>query len=85
MAFDLRGSAAPRVVGGGPTGVEVAADLADFIASDAVELYPKLMEYISVKLINTGKAHLDSIHLKKLFFTYFWMKNRRFSFKNSSF
>ena len=26
-----------RVVGGGPTGVEVAADLADFLAGDAVE------------------------------------------------
>jgi len=48
------------VVGGGPTGVEVAADLADFLAGDAEELYPKLMPYVNVKLINTGDYLLST-------------------------
>ncbi|CAE7431774.1 NDB1 [Symbiodinium sp. CCMP2592] len=48
------------VVGGGPTGVEVAADMADFITGDAAELYPKLMDYVKVKLVNTGDFLLST-------------------------
>lgn len=48
------------VIGGGPTGVEVAADLADFLSGDAKELYPKLMKYVNVKLINTGDYLLST-------------------------
>ncbi|CAK9023004.1 unnamed protein product [Durusdinium trenchii] len=48
------------VVGGGPTGVEVAADMADFLAGDATDLYPKLMEYVNVKLVNTGDYLLST-------------------------
>lgn len=54
------------VVGGGPTGVEVAADLADFLNGDAGDLYPELMPYVSIKLANTGEFfafHLRQGHL----------------------
>eukprot|EP00401_Gymnodinium_catenatum_P037671 CAMPEP_0117593678 /NCGR_PEP_ID=MMETSP0784-20121206/72770_1 /TAXON_ID=39447 /ORGANISM="" /LENGTH=707 /DNA_ID=CAMNT_0005395635 /DNA_START=88 /DNA_END=2211 /DNA_ORIENTATION=- len=42
------------VVGGGPTGVEVAADLADFVKGDAKKLYPKLLKHVRIRLVNTG-------------------------------
>mmetsp|Transcript_32574 Transcript_32574/g.75342 ORF Transcript_32574/g.75342 Transcript_32574/m.75342 type:complete len:721 (-) Transcript_32574:14-2176(-) len=48
------------VVGGGPTGVEVAADMADFITGDAAELYPKLIDYVKVLLVNTGDYLLST-------------------------
>lgn len=46
------------IVGGGPTGVEVAADLADFMSEDAGILYPKLVEHVKIRLINTGDTVL---------------------------
>lgn len=48
------------IVGGGPTGVEVAADLADFIRQDAVGLYPELIEFVKIRLINTGDSLLST-------------------------
>jgi len=48
------------IVGGGPTGVEVAADFADFCERDAIELYPKLVEHIKISLINTGDNLLST-------------------------
>lgn len=48
------------VVGGGPTGVEVAADLADFVSGDAAELYPKLVDIVKIRLINTGDMLLST-------------------------
>mmetsp|Transcript_16212 Transcript_16212/g.46036 ORF Transcript_16212/g.46036 Transcript_16212/m.46036 type:complete len:722 (+) Transcript_16212:121-2286(+) len=48
------------IVGGGPTGVEVAADLADFMAEDAGILYPTLVEHVKIRLINTGDTVLTT-------------------------
>merc|ERR1719277_2594992 len=48
------------IVGGGPTGVEVAADLADFIRDDVGKLYPKLTDEVSIRLINTGDHLLST-------------------------
>jgi len=48
------------IVGGGPTGVEVAADLADFIDGEAGNLYPKLVDHVTIKLINTGDNLLST-------------------------
>jgi NADH:ubiquinone reductase (non-electrogenic) len=48
------------VVGAGPTGVEVAADMADFLDEDVKELYPKLAKYVKVQLISTGGAVLST-------------------------
>ena len=39
------------IVGGGPTGVEVAAELHDMISEDLKKVYPKLMKYVSIKLV----------------------------------
>lgn len=42
------------VVGAGPTGVEVAADLADFLDDDVKDLYPNLAKFVKVQLISTS-------------------------------
>lgn len=39
------------VVGGGPTGVELAAEITDFVACDLKRLYPHLFPFISVHLV----------------------------------
>lgn len=39
------------LVGGGPTGVEVAAELHDMIVEDLKGLYPSLMELVSIKIV----------------------------------
>ena len=39
------------IVGGGPTGVEVAAELHDMIKEDLKKVYPTLMRFVSIKLI----------------------------------
>jgi len=40
--------------------VEVAADLCDFIRDDVSKLYPKLVDHVSVRLINTGDHLLST-------------------------
>ena len=39
------------IVGGGPTGVEVSAELHDMINEDLKKVYPKLMKYVNIKLV----------------------------------
>ena len=39
------------IVGGGPTGVEVAAEMHDMINEDLKKVYPTLMKYVSIKLV----------------------------------
>lgn len=39
------------VVGGGPTGVEVAAELQDMVESDLVKVYPDLVKDVVVSVI----------------------------------
>ncbi|XP_057544144.1 external alternative NAD(P)H-ubiquinone oxidoreductase B2, mitochondrial-like [Amaranthus tricolor] len=39
------------VVGGGPTGVEFAAELHDFVNEDLVKLYPKAKEFVKITLL----------------------------------
>ena len=39
------------VVGGGPTGVEVAAELHDMVADDLRKIYPELMPYVRIRVI----------------------------------
>eukprot|EP00933_Yihiella_yeosuensis_P061009 TRINITY_DN6382_c0_g1_i1.p1 TRINITY_DN6382_c0_g1~~TRINITY_DN6382_c0_g1_i1.p1 ORF type:complete len:572 (+),score=116.42 TRINITY_DN6382_c0_g1_i1:488-2203(+) len=51
------------IVGGGPTGVEVAADLADFMKSDAADLYPKLIDLVKINLVNVGVNLLSTYSL----------------------
>ena len=42
------------VVGGGPTGMEFAANLADLIHEDLAKLYPSLMQYVRISLYDVA-------------------------------
>lgn len=48
------------VVGGGPTGVEFAGTLSDFVREDLRKKYPALMKYVKVTLLQVrgGEAHV---------------------------
>lgn len=48
------------MIGGGPTGVEIAADLADFVEEDCRRLYPKLCDQVSISLVNMEDHLLSS-------------------------
>lgn len=47
------------VVGGGPTGVEFAAELHDFLHDDLINLYPDLEKYTKVTLLEAGDHLLN--------------------------
>lgn len=42
------------IVGGGPTGVEFAASLHDFVNEDLVKLYPKAKDLVKITLLEAG-------------------------------
>ncbi|CAM9362539.1 unnamed protein product, partial [Phaeothamnion confervicola] len=42
------------VVGAGPTGVELTAELRDFIEDDVPNYYPDLLKYVSIKLVEAS-------------------------------
>lgn len=42
------------VVGGGPTGVELAGELTDFLQSEGKKMYPTLVKYIQVHMFTSG-------------------------------
>ena len=46
------------VVGGGPTGVEFAGELHDFLVEDAVKYYKRLLQFVRVTLIQSAPAIL---------------------------
>ena len=39
------------IVGGGPTGVEVAAELHDMVVDDLRKIYPDLVPYVRIRII----------------------------------
>ncbi|XP_047307990.1 external alternative NAD(P)H-ubiquinone oxidoreductase B2, mitochondrial-like [Impatiens glandulifera] len=47
------------VVGGGPTGVEFAAELHDFVTEDLVKLYPKVMDVVKITLLEAADHILN--------------------------
>lgn len=49
-----------RVVGGGPTGVEFAAELHDFVQSDVARLYPHIADLITINLYDAAPGILQS-------------------------
>jgi NADH dehydrogenase FAD-containing subunit len=51
------------VVGGGPTSIEFAAELYDFLTNDVKKWYPDLLPYVSVKIIETTDHILGSFSL----------------------
>ncbi|GMK59293.1 hypothetical protein CspeluHIS016_0703080 [Cutaneotrichosporon spelunceum] len=49
-----------RVVGGGPTGVEFAAELCDFVTQDVYRIYPHLKNQVSITLYDLAPGILQS-------------------------
>uniref|UniRef100_A0A5B7AQG2 External alternative NAD(P)H-ubiquinone oxidoreductase B1, mitochondrial n=1 Tax=Davidia involucrata TaxID=16924 RepID=A0A5B7AQG2_DAVIN len=47
------------IVGGGPTGVEFAAELHDFVNEDIVRLYPKVKDLVKITLLEAGDHILN--------------------------
>ncbi|KAJ1379567.1 Pyridine nucleotide-disulfide oxidoreductase, class-II [Sesbania bispinosa] len=47
------------IVGGGPTGVEFAAELHDFVHEDLHKLYPSLVEHVKIILLEAGDHILN--------------------------
>ncbi|KAL6570690.1 External alternative NAD(P)H-ubiquinone oxidoreductase B4, mitochondrial [Orobanche gracilis] len=47
------------VVGGGPTGVEFAAELHDFVNEDLAKLYPELKDLVKITLLEAGDHILN--------------------------
>ena len=48
------------VVGGGPTGVEFAAEMHDFLAEDVPKLYPSVKDKVSISLIQSADHILNT-------------------------
>eukprot|EP01041_Mallomonas_annulata_P005445 gene5445-10937_t len=50
------------VVGGGPTNIEFAAELHDFIKKDVTRCYPDLRKYITITVIEASSHVLGNFH-----------------------
>lgn len=48
------------IVGGGPTGVEFAAELHDLVHEDLMCLYPELQKHISISVLQSGDHILNT-------------------------
>ncbi|KAK9284453.1 hypothetical protein L1049_023626 [Liquidambar formosana] len=48
------------IVGGGPTGVEFAAELHDFVQEDLVKLYPMTQDIVKITVIQSGDHILNT-------------------------
>lgn len=48
------------IVGGGPTGVEFAAELHDFFTEDLVKIYPMVKHLVKISLIQSGDHILNT-------------------------
>uniref|UniRef100_A0A2P2MCB7 NADH:ubiquinone reductase (non-electrogenic) n=1 Tax=Rhizophora mucronata TaxID=61149 RepID=A0A2P2MCB7_RHIMU len=48
------------IVGGGPTGVEFAAELHDFIQEDLVNIYPMVKDLVKISVIQSGDHILNT-------------------------
>lgn len=48
------------IVGGGPTGVEFAAELHDFVREDLVKLYPMVKDFVKISVIQSGDHILNT-------------------------
>lgn len=52
------------IVGGGPTGVEFAAELHDFIKDDMHKIYPSLRDYVRITVYDVGQRILGTFDEK---------------------
>ena len=53
------------IVGGGPTGVEVAAEMYDMVTQDMKRLYPQLMPHVKIRVIEL-MDHVLSTYDRKI-------------------
>nr|CAB3474463.1 unnamed protein product [Digitaria exilis] len=53
------------VIGGGPTGVEFAAELHDFVNEDLAKLYPDVKKYVNISVIEAG-GHILTMFDKRI-------------------
>jgi len=72
------------VCGGGPTGVEFAAELHDFIEEDVTKKYPELTYSIEVILIEVGETLLNSFDAKLSEYTLKIFKRQSINVKTKS-
>lgn len=73
------------VCGGGPTGVEFAAELHDFIEEDVNKKYPNLKDYIEVMLIEAGDKLLNSFDQKLSEYTLRLFNRQKINVKTKSY
>ncbi len=73
------------VCGGGPTGVEFAAELHDFIEEDVRKKYPGLENDIEVILIEAGKTLLNSFDEKLSEYTMKIFKRQKINVRTNSY
>lgn len=55
---ERRGILTFAVIGAGPTGIEFASELRDFIEEDGPKYYPKLLKFVTIKVIEAGPTVL---------------------------
>ncbi|KAH0723785.1 hypothetical protein KY289_006829 [Solanum tuberosum] len=48
------------IVGGGPTGVEFAAELHDYVYEDLVKIYPSVKDFVKITVIQSGDHILNT-------------------------
>ncbi|KMZ62864.1 External alternative NAD(P)H-ubiquinone oxidoreductase B2, mitochondrial [Zostera marina] len=53
------------IVGGGPTGVEFAAELHDFVSEDIAKLYPRVQDFVKISVIEAGE-HILTMFDKRI-------------------
>lgn len=61
------------VVGGGPTGVEFAAELHDFVSEDLVKLYPSVKDLVKITLLEATD------HILNMYNPFFQIPNNHFN------
>ncbi|KAH9323944.1 hypothetical protein KI387_018583, partial [Taxus chinensis] len=52
------------IVGGGPTGVEFAAELHDFVYEDLLKLYPSMKDFVKITVIQSGDHILNMFDMR---------------------
>lgn len=72
------------IVGGGPTGVEFAAELHDFIDEDIKKLFPELAPLIKISLLEAGDKILNSFDQKLSEYTLHIFKRQNIEVKLGS-
>lgn len=72
------------VVGGGPTGVEFAAELHDFVSRDVHKWYPDLMEYVQITLLEAQDAILTAFDQKLSSYALKHFKRQRINVRTNS-